>query len=223
MKIMMGVDMEGITGIVSREHTSTDGRLYAEGIALMAGDINAAVAGLLDAGADDVIVWDNHAAALNAPCLSLHPGATYRRGGSPNLMRWCGLDGSVDGLILLGYHAQAGTLGGVLEHTMSSASWARLTVNGRAIGEIGIDGALAGAVGVPVIMVSGCDKLCAEARDVFGPEVVTACVKTGYARHGAMCLPAERRPRSSAPPPPRPSGGSGGSNRWTWAAPPSSN
>ena len=192
MKIMMGVDLEGITGVVSREHTSLDGRLYPEAVALMAGDINAAVAGLLDAGADEVIVWDNHHTALNAPCLSLHPGATYRRGGSPNGLRWPGLDGGVDGLILLGYHAQAGTLGGVLEHTMSSASWARLSVNGRPIGEIGIDGALAGAVGVPVIMVSGCDKLCAEARGLFGPDVATACVKTGYARHGAMCLPPEK-------------------------------
>jgi D-amino peptidase len=192
MKIMMGVDMEGITGIVSREHTSRQGRLYEQGVQLMAGDINAAVQGLLDAGAGEVIVWDNHASSVNAPMRELHPGARYLCGSSANRLRWQGLDESVDGLILLGYHAKAGTLHGTLEHTMSSDSWFRLTVNGQEIGEIGIDGALAGAVGVPVIMVSGDDKLCAEARELFGPEVVTVCVKHGHARHGATCLPPEK-------------------------------
>jgi len=192
MKIVMGVDLEGITGVVSREHTSRDGRLYGEAVELMAGDINAAVEGLLSAGADEVIVWDNHAASLNAPFVKLHPGASYQRGGGPNRLRWCGLDESVDGLILLGYHARAGTLHAVLEHTMSSASWFRLRVNGREVGEIGLDGALAGSVGVPVIMVSGDDKLCAEARGLFGPELVAVCVKRGRARHGATCLPPGR-------------------------------
>jgi len=192
MKIMMGVDMEGITGIVSRDFTSRDGRLYGLGTELMAGDINAAVQGLVDAGVDEIVVWDNHGAALNAHISRLHPAATYRCGGSANGLRWQGLDESCDGLILLGYHAKAGTLHAVLEHTMSSASWFRLKVNGREIGEAGIDGALAGAVGVPVIMVSGDDKLCAEAKELFGPDVVTACVKHGYARHGALCLAPEK-------------------------------
>ncbi|KKL15671.1 hypothetical protein LCGC14_2503260 [marine sediment metagenome] len=143
MKIMMGVDMEGITGIVSREHVARDGRLYGIGRELMVGDINAAVAGLLDAGVDEVVVWDNHASGINAPLPGLHPGATYCRGSGANRVRWVGLDDSFDGLILLGYHAKAGTLHAVLEHTMSSASWCRLAVNGREIGEAGIDGALA--------------------------------------------------------------------------------
>ena len=112
MKIMMGVDMEGITGITTREQTFPEGRLYAEGIELMAGDINAAVAGLADAGVEEIVVWDNHAASFNAPFLKLHPAARYVRGGGPNKLRWPGLDGSFDGLILLGYHARAGTLHG---------------------------------------------------------------------------------------------------------------
>ena len=88
MKIMMGVDMEGITGICCREQTGGDARLYAEGAELMAGDINAAVAGLVDAGADEIIVWDNHAGSFNAPLLKLHPAASYVRGGGANRLRW---------------------------------------------------------------------------------------------------------------------------------------
>jgi len=192
MKIMMGVDMEGITGLCTREHVIGKGRLYDEGIELAVHDVNAAVEGLVDAGVDDIVVWDNHAASFNHPLAKLHPAARYRRGGSANQLRWQELDSSFAGLILLGYHAQAGTLHGVLEHTMSSASWMRLKVNGRAIGEIGIDGALAGSVGVPVIMVSGDDKLCAEAKGLFGPDVVAACVKHGHGRHCATCLPPEQ-------------------------------
>lgn len=188
MKIMMGVDMEGITGITTREQTLHQGRLYAEGVELQAGDINAAVEGLVDAGVKEIVVWDNHFACFNAPYLKLHPAAKYLRGSGANQLRWPGLDASFNGLILLGYHAQAGTLHGILEHTMSSDSWFRLTVNGRAIGEIAIDGALAGSMGVPVIMVSGDDKLCAEARGLFGPEVMAVCVKQGFARHGGICL-----------------------------------
>jgi len=192
MKIMMGVDMEGISGICHREQTIGDGRLRAEGLELMVGDINAAVGGLVEAGVEEIIVWDNHYKAFNAPFPKLHPAARYLRGSGANMLRWVGLDDSVDGLILLGYHARAGTLHAVLEHTMSSGSWFRLKVNGREIGEIGIDGALAGAMGVPVIMVSGDDKLCAEARELFGPETVTVCVKHGHARHGATCLSPEK-------------------------------
>ena len=192
MKIMMGVDMEGITGVCSREQSMPDGRRYAEAVELAVGDVNAAVTGLVDAGADEIIVWDNHYLSFNHLLPRLHPGARYVRGGAANGLRWAGLDGSVDGLILLGYHAKAGTLHGVLDHTMSSENWHRLRVNGREIGEVGMDGALAGAVGVPVIMVTGCDKLCAEGTDLLGPDVVTVCVKHGHARHGATCLPPAR-------------------------------
>ena len=192
MKVVVGVDLEGITGVVSREHTARDGRLYGEAVELMAGDINATVEGLIEAGVEDIVVWDNHGGSLNAAMSKLHGGARYFRGVAANNVRWAELDDKTDALILLGYHAKAGTLHAVLEHTMSSASWLRMKVNGREVGEIAIDGALAGALGIPVIMASGCDKLCAEAVDVFGDDIVTACVKIGLARHGATCLPPEK-------------------------------
>lgn len=192
MRIVIGCDMEGITGITCREQTMHDGRLGPEGVALMVGDINAAVAGLAASGVDDIIVWDNHWRSFNVPLPALHPAARYMRGSSANQFRWPIIDKNTGGLILLGYHARAGTLHAVLEHTMSSEAWHRLRVNGRQIGEIGIDGALAGSMGVPVIMTSGDDKLCAEAKELFGPAVTTVCVKQGLARYGAVCLPPER-------------------------------
>lgn len=60
MKIYIAVDMEGVSGVNSPEHVKTDGRLYAEGRRLLTREVNAAVAGAFDAGADEVIVADMH-------------------------------------------------------------------------------------------------------------------------------------------------------------------
>jgi D-amino peptidase len=192
MRIAVAVDMEGITGICCREQTLPGESLYAEGCDLMAGDINAVVEGLVDAGVDDIVVWDCHSRSFNARLPGLHPAARYLRGSAANGLRLPIVDAATDGVILLGYHAMAGTLHAVLEHTMSSESWFRLRVNGRAIGEIAYDAALAGAVGVPVLMVSGDDKACAEARDFLAPGVTTVCVKQGLARQAAVLVPPAR-------------------------------
>lgn len=192
MKIIVAVDMEGITGICCREQTVPGDALYAEGCDLLAGDINAVVEGLVEAGVDDIVVWDCHGRSFNARLPALHPAACYLRGGEPNGKRLSIVDKKTDGVILLGYHAMAGTLHAVLEHTMSSASWFRLRVNGREIGEIAYDAALVGEVGVPVLMVSGDDKTCAEARAFLGDQVTAICVKQGLARHAAVLLPPEK-------------------------------
>lgn len=189
MQVVVAVDMEGITGICCREQTTPGDALYAEGCELMAGDINAVVEGLAESGVDDIVVWDCHYRSFNVRLPPLHPAARYLRGSPANNVRLPLVDRSTAGVILLGYHAMAGTKHAVLEHTMSSMSWFRLGVNGRAIGEIAYDAALAGAAGVPVIMVSGDDKACAEARSFLGVGLTTVCVKQGLARHGAVLLP----------------------------------
>ena len=189
MRIVVAVDMEGITGICCREQTNPGDPLYGEGCELMVGDINAVVEGLAAAGVDDIVVWDCHYRSFNVRLPPLHPAARYLRGSPANSVRIPMVDRTTAGVILLGYHAMAGTKHAVLEHTMSSASWFRLAVNGRAIGEIGYDAALAGAAGVPVIMVSGDDKACAEAHSFLGAGLTTVCVKQGLARHAAVLLP----------------------------------
>lgn len=84
-------------------------------------------------------------------------------------------------MALLGYHAMAGTRLANLEHTMTSAAWHSFRVNGEAWGEVAIDAKIASEAGVPVIMVSGDDRLCREA-DAFLPGVERACVKHGAGR-----------------------------------------
>ena len=182
------VDMEGISGIVKREQVSRGESLYAKGSEYMTKDVNACVSGLLEGGAKKVIVRDAHASGFNFIWDLLDPRAEYIQGGGA--ARMPGLK-DMDALVLLGYHAMAGTGGAVLEHTMSSKAWQKFWLNGRLSGEIAIDAGVAGDLGIPTIMVSGCDKACAEAR-AFMPGIVTAAVKTGYACEYARLLPQSR-------------------------------
>jgi len=189
MKILVMVDMEGISGIVCSEQVGGQGPKYAEARRFLTEEANACVRGCLAGGATEVMVRDAHGTGHNFIWDQLDGRATYVQGNSP-AERLPGI-AACDGMILLGYHALAGTAAAVLEHTMSSAHWQNFWLNGRLTGEIGIDAAFAGDHGVPTIMVSGDDKACAEARDLL-PGVVTAEVKRGLATEGAVLLPAER-------------------------------
>jgi len=190
MKVFVMVDMEGISGVCRRGHVTQGDPLYAEGRRYMTWDINACVEGCLCAGADDVLVRECHGDGYpSALWEELDPRAQYVLGESGR-ERMAGLDGC-DALILLGYHAMAGTPEAILEHTMSSAHWQNFWLNGRRTGEIGMDAAVAGDHGIPTIMVSGDDKACREAEE-FIPGVVTACVKVGLSVEGGRLLSAGR-------------------------------
>lgn len=186
MKIYITVDMEGISGINTKEHVLSDARLYGEARRMLTEDVNAAVRGAFNGGADEVIVMDAHGGSNNILTEQLDERALLLIG-TPRFPRMPFLNGS-DGLFLLGYHAQAGTERGALEHTMTSMAWHKYLVNGVPFGEIGIDADIAGWEGVPVVLVSGDDKACDEAHAVLGAQVETACVKQGVGRQCALCL-----------------------------------
>lgn len=186
MKIYIAVDMEGISGIYSPEYVSVSGRYYSVGQRLLTADVNAAVRGAFDAGAEEVIVADVHGGSGNILVESLDPRALLLAGGQFPC-RFPFLDQSVNGMFLIGYHAMAGTRMGNLEHTMSSAGWHRFCVNGTPYGEVEIDAEIAAECGVPVVMVSGDDKLCEESRAWLG-NIEAAVVKQGLSRQSALCF-----------------------------------
>ncbi len=186
MKVYISVDMEGITGIVSSEMTGSGRPLYNEGRELMVGDVNAAIAACFDAGAQEVWVKDAHAWALNVPIGKIDPRAQLISGWAAPACMVQGIDGSFDALILLGYHARAGSRG-ILAHTMRGTI-ADVRISGRSIGEIGISALHAGKFRVPVVAVTGCQVACDEARQLM-PWVKTAVVKYPFGRESARCLP----------------------------------
>jgi D-amino peptidase len=189
MKVFVMVDMEGISGICRESQVINGKEHYAAGRRYMTWDVNACVAGCLAGGARKVVVRDAHYMGYNLIWEELDPRAEYIQGSSPR-ERMPDI-GAFDGLILLGYHAMAGVPEAILEHTMSPERWQNFYMNGVKRGEVAIDAGIAGDHGVPVIMVSGDDKLCREARR-FLKNVVTAEVKKGLALEGGQLLPKER-------------------------------
>jgi D-amino peptidase len=179
--------MEGISGIVVQEQVKQGTAEYAEARHLLAGDVNSAIAGAFDAGCSEVTVNDAHSSGFNFPMAEMDPRAEYVTGG-PRRTRLLGLDATYDAVVLIGYHARAGTANAVMDHTMSSANWSRLTVDGLEIGEIGMEAMYAGHFGIPVIFVSGDGATVAEAQSLLGNTVETVCVKEGHTRTCARCI-----------------------------------
>lgn len=186
----MMVDAEGISGIYTREQVMTSGAKYNECRMFMTADINACVEAAKEAGAGKIFVRDCHGGGSSIIWEKLSPKADYYIAGNASGNRMPGLE-ECDAVILLGYHAMAGTAGAILEHTMSSASIQNYWINGNRAGETAVDAAIAGDSGKPVIMVSGDDKVCKEAKALL-PWVVTAEVKKGLGCFYSMLLPQEK-------------------------------
>ncbi len=193
MKILIAADMEGITGVVNFDQTTPGHPEYARFRQLMTDDVNAAVRGAFAAGADEVIVSDGHWDAANILIEGLDPRARLNSGTPSPLSMVSGVDSGVDGVLFVGYHARVGTLNAVLDHT-----WSSTRVDGvwltpadgqpRPVGEIGLNAAVCGHFGAPVVMISGDQSACAEAAELL-PGIVTAVVKQAKGRTAAECLP----------------------------------
>lgn len=190
MKIYISADMEGAWGIGCKAQTDKKSSMYKKGAEYLTEDVNAAIDGAFAGGADEVIVADMHNGSFNINYDEIDARAQIVAGFPHKAARFPYLDNSVDGMFLVAYHSMAGTLWGTLEHTFTSLGWHRVEINGQPVGETAIDGAIAGDSGVPVVMVSGDDKLCNEAEALI-EGVSSACVKHGLGRERTMFLPRD--------------------------------
>jgi D-amino peptidase len=186
MKLFMHWDMEGTSGIFqSRQAWYWEPGLpagsEAEGRGLLVADVNAAVRAALDAGVDELVVCDTHRGGENfiQEQMLQDPRVRYlwrSVGWEDDRFRWMPwLDERVDGFLLPGHHAMAGTPGAFLPHTCNSG-YADFRINGRSVGEMGIEACYAGHWGIPVIYAQGDGAACREA-EAFFPGITTACVK----------------------------------------------
>jgi D-amino peptidase len=227
MKIFMLWDMEGASGLLRREQAwywepGVSEQTAEEGRQLLMADVNAAVAAALDAGVDELIVCDTHHGGGNIRIEEMlaDQRVTYlgrSRGLQDGTMRWLpGLDERVDGFMLPGHHAKAGTPNAFLPHAQS-LDWADFRINGQSVGEIGIEACYAGYWNVPLVFVQGDEATEREVATQF-PGAVTAAVKraetwercTGPEPETARRLTAEKvveavqRTRTALPTPYKP-------------------
>ena len=188
MRVYISVDMEGVAGVVHEDQTDPiDPRHageYNRFRRLMTAEANAAIEGALAAGAERVLVNDSHWLMMNLLAEELHPAAELLSGGPKARSMVEGIDLGFEAALFVGYHAMAGTGHATIDHTYTSrVHEARL--NGRPVGELAINAALAGTYDVPVALVSGDQALAAEARELLGPAVETVIVKHAVGRFAA--------------------------------------
>lgn len=188
MNVFISADIEGICGVVAARHWDPTGSDYRQACTWMAEEVNAAIEGALEAGAKQIVVKDSHNSGINIDLERLHPYAELISGWGPLGSMVEGVDSSFDAVFLIGYHARAATIDGTLAHTWAS-NLLDLQINGKTIGETGWAAAFAGHFNVPVVLVTGDDKLKAQVAEELPAGVRSVVTKTGWAYNAARMRP----------------------------------
>ena len=196
MRVHVISDIEGVAGIVKWGQAGGDLPLYQEARRLYTEEINAAVRGAKAAGATEIVVMDCHGAGGDYTFNSLLPDLLDPACEFVVQSEWTEytefLEQGCDAALFVGMHAMAGTPDGVLSHTVSGQAWQALRFNGTLVGETGINAALCGQWGCPVLLVTGDRAVCREATALLGGGLTTVEVKQGLGRFSARSLTATR-------------------------------
>ena len=196
MRVLVISDMEGVSGIVKGEQTTGGEALYEEGRKLYTEEINAAVRGAKAAGATEIVVMDCHGAGKGWTFNSLVPEDLDPACEYVVQEEWTEytelLEQGCDAAVFVGMHARAGTALGVMNHTISGRDYQNLWFNDVLVGETGINAALCGTWGCPVLLVTGDEAACGEGRALLGDGLTTVAVKRGLGMFSARMLPPVR-------------------------------
>src|SRR6476619_2143369 len=187
MRVYISVDMEGIAGVDHPDPTGSGHARYPAAVDLMVGETNAAIAGAVAAGADDILVNDSHGSMFNLLPMAIDPAARVLQGQKAwSMVEGAGPDAGFDVALFVGYHARAGHARGTIAHTYSMAP-VETRLNGRPTGEYGLNAMSLGAWGIPVGLVAGDDALAEEVADWL-PWAERVVVKTAAGGNAAASV-----------------------------------
>jgi D-amino peptidase len=162
-RILIVTDMEGVGGVNNADEQLLPGqRRFEETRRLLVGELNAAVEGVLAAGAHQVVIWDGHDGSRALSVDDIHPKARLIQG-RPTPATYYLSD--KHGILFIGQHAMAGARDAVLPHSQSFTVQ-NIFINSKPVGEIGQVAAIVGYFGIPVIMLSGDQAACDELLDL---------------------------------------------------------
>ncbi|KUL54769.1 peptide ABC transporter substrate-binding protein [Streptomyces sp. NRRL F-4489] len=191
MKILISADMEGATGVTWPADVLPGTPQWERCRQMFTSDVNAAIAGFLDGGADAVLVNEAHWTMRNLLLEQLDERAEMLTGRHKSLSMVEGVQhGDVDGIAFIGYHTGAGTEG-VLAHTYLANTLTGVWVNGIRAGEGYLNSLVAAEYGVPVVLVTGDDRTCEDAKG-YAPQAPAVAVKDYVSRYAAVCRPPAR-------------------------------
>src|SRR2546430_10707996 len=173
MRVYISVDMEGIAGVVHESQTDPTTPAFAAEYArfrrLMTAEANAAVEGALAAGATRALVNDSHWFMRNLLAEELHQAAELVSWDPKprSMIQEIDQPGGFDAALCIGYHARAGTRNAILDPTYADRIH-EVRLNGKPVGELGLNAALAGGHGGPVALGSGGPGLAGGAEGLLG-------------------------------------------------------
>jgi D-amino peptidase len=190
MRVLISADMEGATGVTWPADVEPGTEQWQRCRRMFTSDVNAAVAGFLAAGADEVVINEAHATMRNLLLEDLDRRAVMLTGRHKELSMVEGIQHpAVEAVAFLGYHAAAGAEG-VLAHTYLANSITSVRVNGELGSEGRLNAYVAAEFGVPVVLVTGDDRTCTDAAG-YAPQARTVAVKECVSRYAAICTPPE--------------------------------
>lgn len=201
MRFYISADIEGVPGVVSREHLMPGRFEYEPARDWMTAAVLAVCETARAEGAEEVVVSDSHGNGQNIRFEQMPDYVRLVRSWPRPLGMMQGIEvGAYAGVFLVGYHAGASRAGGVLAHTLSGEFIHDVRLNGRSMSEATLSAAIAGHFGVPVLMIAGDDGAISETRKTLGP-IPAAETKTSLGFLSAMMVPpaeCDRRLRSAA-------------------------
>ncbi len=188
MKIYIMTDLEGVAGVLDFENWCRPESRYNElAKEFLTLEVNAAVEGFFEGGADEIFVADGHGSGGINPKLIDSRVELIR--GWPERFPFL-LDSSFDYVAWVGQHAKAGSEYAHLAHTQSFR-YIDLSINGVSIGELGQFAMCASELGVRSIFASGDLALTKEASALI-PGIETVSVKRGTTPGKGDNLPAKK-------------------------------
>ncbi|MEV3857220.1 M55 family metallopeptidase [Streptomyces sp. NPDC050095] len=186
MKILISADMEGATGVTWPADVLPGTPQWERCRAMFTSDVNAAVLGFFDGGADEVLVNEAHWTMRNLLLERLDERVEMLTGRHKSLSMVEGVQhGDVDGIAFVGYHAGAG-MEGVLAHTYLANQITGVWVNDVRASEGLLNAHVVAEFGVPVVLVTGDDHACDDALG-YAPEARKVAVKDHVSRYAAVC------------------------------------
>ncbi|MFJ2768805.1 M55 family metallopeptidase [Streptomyces sp. NPDC087300] len=186
MKILISADMEGATGVTWPADVLPGTAQWERCRSMFTSDVNAAVLGFLDGGADEVLINEAHWTMRNLLLEELDERAEMLTGRHKSLSMVEGVQhGDVDGIAFIGYHAGAG-MEGVLAHTYLANQITGVWLNGVRASEGLLNAHVVAEYGVPVVLVTGDDLACEDALG-YAPGALKVAVKDHVSRYAAVC------------------------------------
>ncbi len=185
MKAFISLDVEGLPGVSSITMLNPWSSQFERTVRVATKIVNTLIEELSNHGFLEIIIADSHGLMTNLDYSEIKGDAKIIQGYPRPLSMVTTLDPSFNASMFIGYHSAAGTVHGILDHTMSGRTFSEIRVNGVRASEFLLNGLYSSENNVPVALVAGDEYLEPEINS-FSPGTVFVPFKKGVSRYSAI-------------------------------------